>query len=199
MKKALIVGASGLLGEQVARLLEGQFDVIRASASRSAEKVDVSDYRSIQAMFSRIGAVDAIVSTAGMVRFSAWSNSGDADWAHGLANKLMGQVNLVRYGVPFLVRGGSITLTSGVLAQHPMAGSAIVTTVNAAVEGFVRAAAVELGALARVNAVSPGWISETLAAMGKDPAGGVPAADVAALYVRLINSADNGQVISSGN
>ncbi len=56
MKKVLIVGASGLLGLHVSRLLEGRFDVIRASATRSAEKVDVSDRRSIEALFSRVGA-----------------------------------------------------------------------------------------------------------------------------------------------
>lgn len=60
-----------------------------------------------------------------------------------------------------------------------MAGSSIVTTVDAAVEGFVRAAGVELGEHLRVNAVSPGWVAETIQAMGLDPAPGLPAAEVA--------------------
>ena len=49
----------------------------------------------------------------------------------------------------------------------------MVTTVNAAVEAFVRATAVE-PLNVRVNAVSPGWVAETLQAMGRDPAPGIP-------------------------
>ncbi|MGO4305556.1 hypothetical protein [Cupriavidus sp. RAF12] len=56
----------------------------------------------------------------------------------------MGQVNLVRYGVPYITQGGSITLTSGALAQHPVPGGAAVSTVNAGIEAFGRAAALEL-------------------------------------------------------
>ncbi len=55
----------------------------------------------------------------------------------------MGQINVVRYGVKMVRSGGAITLTSGLAAQFPSPGSAIITTVNAAVEAFVRAAAAE--------------------------------------------------------
>jgi NAD(P)-dependent dehydrogenase (short-subunit alcohol dehydrogenase family) len=110
----------------------------------------------------------------------------------------MGQVKVVQVGSGFVTPGGSITLTSGVLAQNPVPGSAMITTVNAAVEGFVRAAAVELGNKIRVNAISPGWVSETLAAMGKDPSTGVPAAEVAKYFTDLINSGGTGQVIVAG-
>jgi NAD(P)-dependent dehydrogenase (short-subunit alcohol dehydrogenase family) len=91
--------------------------------------------------------------------------------------------------------GGAITLTTGVLAQYPMAGSSIVTTVNAAIEGFVRAAGVELGDRLRVNAVSPGWISETMQSMGMDPAPGLPAADVAQRFVTQVNTGAAGSVL----
>ena len=73
-------------------------------------------------------------------------------------------------------------------------GSAIITTVNSAVEAFVRAAAVEPAITIRVNAVSPGWVAETLEAMGRDPAGGIPAADVAAITVRQFREGASGSV-----
>ena len=66
---------------------------------------------------------------------------------------------------------------------------------NAAVEGFVRAAAIEVGRGVRVNAVSPGWVAETLSAMGRDPSPGLPAAQVAERYLRLIDSDANGTVL----
>jgi len=106
----------------------------------------------------------------------------------------MGQVNLVRLGANFVRPQGSIILTTGVLATYPMKGSSIVTTVNAAVEGFVKSAALELEGQVSVNAVSPGWVSETLAYMKMDTAMGLPAIEIADAYVSLINSSQSGIV-----
>ncbi|WP_133665154.1 SDR family oxidoreductase [Paraburkholderia sp. BL10I2N1] len=119
----------------------------------------------------------------------------DEDFAFSLKNKLMGQVNLVRCSVGHVSQGGSLTLTSGVLSQQPMEGSAAVSVVNAGVEAFTRSAALELRGKARVNTVSPGWIAETLASMGRDPANGVPAAVVAQAYKRSLGGDMTGDVI----
>jgi NAD(P)-dependent dehydrogenase (short-subunit alcohol dehydrogenase family) len=146
-------------------------------------------------LFERVGPVDGIACVAGMVRFVPLVQASDEDWAHGLANKLMGQVNIARFGASFVRDGGAITLTTGVLAQYPMPGGTIVTTVNAAVEGFVRAAAVELGPRVRINAVSPGWVTETLQAMGMDQSPGLPAAAVAEQYVRQLENGQSGSVL----
>ncbi|MFC9896094.1 hypothetical protein ACFVMC_20600 [Nocardia sp. NPDC127579] len=47
----------------------------------------------------------------------------------------------------------------------------------------------------RVNSVRPGWISETLEALGRDGAAGTPADKVVDAYLGLIDGAANGQVI----
>ena len=60
---------------------------------------------------------------------------------------------------------GSFTLTSGVLSQEPMQGSTSISMVNAGVEGFVRAAALELPRGIRINVVGPPWVTETLIAL----------------------------------
>ena len=133
-------------------------------------------------------------STAGLVHFRGFKEASDADWQYGLANKLMGQINVVRQGAEHVQPGGAIVLTTGVLAQYPMPGSSIVTTVNAAVEAFVKAAALELNGQVRVNAVSPGWISETLTSMGMDAAAGLPAAEVAKAYQSLLENDSTGAV-----
>ncbi|RDJ98538.1 hypothetical protein DLM46_32950 [Paraburkholderia lacunae] len=100
----------------------------------------------------------------------------------GDENKLTGQVNLVRCSVGHITQGGSLTLTSGILSLHPVTGSAAVGIVNAEVEAFVRSAALELHGKARVNVVSPGWVSETLAATGQAYSADTPAAVVAQAY-----------------
>ena len=195
MKRVLVIGSTGLLGSQIVKALQGRAEVVEASASRAPLKVDIADPASLRRLFEKVGPVDGIVCAAGTARFLPWARATEDDWAHGLANKLMGQVNVVRLGTASVREGGAITLTTGVLAQHPMPGGAIFTTVNAAVEGFARAAAVELGTRVRVNVVSPGWITETLRAMGMDESIGLSAAQAALAYVRQVESGASGSVL----
>lgn len=64
---------------------------------------------------------------------------------------------LVRHGVPLLTRGGSIVCISSICTTQPGWGMTIYTAAKAALEGFVRVAALELGpAGVRINAVRPG-------------------------------------------
>jgi len=195
VSKILVIGAAGLIGERVVEAL-GEEHCIRASRN-SGERVDISDPKSLAALFERVGELDGIVCTGGAARFKPWDQLTDEDWTFSLANKLMGQVNVVRYGMKTVRPGGAITLTTGLAAQYPSPGSAIITTVNAAVEAFVRAAAAEPSISVRVNAVSPGWVAETLQAMGRDPAGGIPAADVAQVVVRQLREGPSGSVAPS--
>jgi NAD(P)-dependent dehydrogenase (short-subunit alcohol dehydrogenase family) len=192
VSKILVIGAAGLIGKDVVKTL-GESECIRASRS-SDERVDISDPKSIAALFARIGMVDGIICTGGAARFKPWSELTDEDWTFSLANKLLGQVNVVRYGLKSVRPGGAITLTTGLASQYPSPGSAIITTVNAAVEAFVRAAAAEPSISVRVNAVSPGWVSETLQAMGRNPAEGIPAAEVAKIAVRQFGEGATGSV-----
>lgn len=107
----------------------------------------------------------------------------------------MGQINLVRIGHPFVGAGGSFTLTSGVLAHHPMVGSAAISLVNAGIEGFARAAALELPRGIRINVVSPPWVTETLQAMGMATAHGLPAERVALAYRASVEGAASGETL----
>ena len=91
--------------------------------------------------------------------------------------------------------GGSITLTTGVLAMQPMPGSASISMVNAGLEGFVRAAALELPRKLRINAVSPPWVRETLVKLGMDPTPGLASADVAKAYVAAVDRAYQGSIL----
>ncbi|HET9636707.1 MAG TPA: hypothetical protein VFP26_12330 [Gemmatimonadaceae bacterium] len=51
----------------------------------------------------------------------------DDDWDLCLGNKLMGQVHVVTLGTDTVGDGGSLTLTSGVLAQEPMVGGTAIS------------------------------------------------------------------------
>ena len=194
--RILIVGATGTIGKAVAAAFGSKHELILASRSKAHERVDLSDAASIRALYKRVGRVDAVVSAAGEAAWKPLAQLEDKDFQFSVGSKLMGQVNLVRYGLDAVSDGGSFTLTSGILATRPTPGGAAISMVNAGVDAFARAAALELPRGLRANVVSPPWVSETLTAMGRDPAGGLPAADVARSYVESVEGKQTGAVIT---
>jgi NAD(P)-dependent dehydrogenase (short-subunit alcohol dehydrogenase family) len=192
--KILVIGATGTIGAAVTQALDARHEVLRASLSRSALAVDLADPESIKRLYAKVGSVDAVVSAAGRAAFGPLLALSGEDFSLGLTSKLMGQVNLVRFGIDALTDRGSFTLTSGFLSRYPMQGSAAISLVNAGLEGFVRAAALDLPRGLRINAVAPGWVSETLVALKRDPGSGVPAAQLAQTYVKLVEGTMTGQI-----
>ncbi|OQX35674.1 MAG: short chain dehydrogenase [Oceanospirillales bacterium LUC14_002_19_P2] len=193
--KILIIGASGTIGKAVTERLKADHQVITANHNSGDYQVDLGNKTSITALFEQVGPVDAVISTTGMAQFGTLEQLSDADYQLGLDNKLMGQVNLVRIGKAYLNKGGSVTLTSGFLAQNPMPGSISLSMVNGALEGFVRAAALELGEPLRVNTVSPVFVTETAQAMGMGTEGTLSAAQTANAYQASIEGKMTGQIL----
>jgi NAD(P)-dependent dehydrogenase (short-subunit alcohol dehydrogenase family) len=193
--RILVIGATGTIGRPLVAALQGRHDLVLASRQQAHEKVDLTDPASIRALYQRVGKLDAVVCVAGEAKFSPLASLTDDDFAFSLKSKLMGQVNIVRYGFDSVNDGGSFTLTSGVLASQPMIGSGAVSLVNSGVEGFGRSAALEAPRGIRVNIISPPWVTETLIAYKMDPAGGMPAADVARAYVDSVEGKQSGRVI----
>ena len=193
--KIILVGATGTIGSAVAEILKEDHEVVAVGHSRGDVRVDLASRPSIEAMFQQIGEFDALVSAAGQANFGSLDELGDDDFRHALENKLMGQVNLVRIGRKHIGYAGSFTLTTGVLSQRPMPGSAAISMVNAAIEGFVRAAALELPQGMRINAVSPVFVKETMVRLGMDPASGMSAAQTAITYKVSVDGNDTGQVL----
>jgi len=194
--KILVIGATGTIGREIVNAFSGEHEVIAASRSGSDVSVDIRDVASIKAMYARVGRVDAVISAAGSGAWKPLEQLTDEDFAVSLGYKLMGQVNVIRYGFASVNDGGSITTTSGVLSKHPMESSAAISLVNSGLEGFTRAAALEAPRGIRVNVVSPPWVTETLMEMGAtDTSHGLPSAAVAQAYVRSVTGGETGQVI----
>lgn len=194
MKKVLVLGVTGLIGRQFETLLAGKAQVVGASLNHPENPVDLSEPQSLKALFEKVGKVDAIFCTAGVANLTPWGETPDSEWEFGIQNKMMGQINTIRFGEQYVNDGGVIVLTSGILAQYPFAGSGIVTTVNAAVEAAIKASVTEIDRI-RINAVSPGWVAETMVAMGMDPEPGMPAQEVAQHYVNLLDDSNSGEIV----
>ena len=194
--KVLVVGASGVLGSAVVTALEAAGDEVIGVSRSTDPGVDVLDDASIGALLERVGEVDAVVATIGSVPFVATPEATTEQFSEGIAGKLMSQVSLVLQAIPHVRDGGSFTLTTGILGQHPIAGSVIAGTVNGGIESFVIGAATDLPRRLRINVVSPNVIEEALPVYGPYFPGfrAVPAAEAAQAYVRSVHGVQTGQV-----
>ncbi|AVF36465.1 short chain dehydrogenase [Rahnella sikkimica] len=194
--KILVIGGTGTLGKAVVSVLGDNHSVITAGKTHGDFQVDITDESSVKALFARTGKLDAIISTTGSLHFGPLEEMTAEQFNTGLQDKLLGQVRIALIGKAFLNDGGSITLTSGIVADEPIRQGANATAVNAAVEGFVRAAAIELPRGIRINGVSPTVVEESLEGYGPFFPGfeAAPAARVAKAYVRSVEGAQTGRI-----
>lgn len=109
----------------------------------------------------------------------------------------MGQVNVVRYGRKCLKKKGSITLTTGILADDPVYQTTSATMVNGGIHSFVQAVAIEMEKKQRVNVVSSGVVMNAYAKYesyfpGHPP---IPMGKMVHGYVRSVEGSVTGEVI----
>ena len=201
--KIIVIGASGTIGRAVVQELEkgGKYDIIRVGRTRGDYQVDITSNDSVTAMFEKIGHVDAIISTAGSLFLGPLSRMSAADFNIGLQDKLLGQVRLALTGQHYLNDRGSITLTTGIAIDEPIAQGANAAAVNAGIEGFVKAAAFETERGIRINAVSPTVLTESMDIFGPFFPGfeSIPAARAALAYRRSVEGVQSGRVFKVGH
>lgn len=197
--KILLVGASGTLGQAVARQLGQQHQILAAGRHSGELRVDLTDDASVAELFARTGPVDAVISTAGKLYFGPLQEMTPEQFNIGLQDKLLGQVRLALVAQHHLNAGGSITLTSGIVSAQPIRDGVNATSVNAALEGFVRAAALELLPRGlRINVVSPNVLIESMAAYGPYFPGfeAVSAQRAALAFQRAVEGIQSGETIT---
>ena len=194
--KILLIGASGTIGQAVLANLSARHEVITVGRTSGTHRADLSQPGSVAALFKAVGKVDAIVSTAGNLHFGPLAEMTPEQFNLGLQDKLLGQVQLALLGQHYLNDGGSITLTSGIVGIEPIRNGANATAVNAAIDGFVAAAAIELARGVRINAVSPTILTESVGSYGPFFPGfeTVPAARAALAYQRSVEGGQTGRV-----
>jgi len=198
--KIIVIGATGTLGRAVVTELGQDNEVISVGLTHGDLQVDLTRDESVEALFAQTGRVDAIIATTGSLFFGPLTAMRAEDFAFGLNDKLLGQVRLSLIGQHHLNDGGSITLTSGIIGSEPIAQGVNATAVNAALEGFVRAAACELPRGLRINVVSPTVLRESVEKYGAFFPGfeSVPAARAALAYRRSVYGVQTGRTFTVG-
>lgn len=195
--KILIIGGNGTIGSKVSSYFSIKHEVLIAGRSGSDLLVELSNSESIEVLFKKIGPLDAIICAAGEAKWAPFNDLSEEDFYIGIRSKLMGQVNLVRIGKKYLNPNGSITLTTGILADDPVIMTTSAAMVNGAIHSFVRAVVLELDNGIRVNAVSLGLVEDAVDKYedyfpGHNP---IPMDKMLRGYIRSVEGKPNGEII----
>jgi len=195
--KILIIGGKGTIGKKVSNHFSKKHEVLIAGRNSGDIVVDIVNSQSIQAMFESIGNIDAVVCIAGDAKWASFDSMTEEDFYIGLKSKLMGQVNLVRIGQNYLNAGGSFTLSTGILADHPVELTSSPAMVNGGIHSFVKAVSMELQNGIRINVVSSGLVEDAVDKYeayfpGHNP---IPMKKVINGYVKSVEGKGTGEII----
>lgn len=195
--KILIIGGYGTIGSKLHSYFTKKHEVLIAGRKGNDYSLNISNSDSIETLFKKIGPVDAIICCAGEAKWAPFNELSEEDFYIGIRSKLMGQVNLVRIGNKYLNSNGSITLTTGILADDPVVMTASAAMVNGAIHSFVKAVVLELENGIRVNAVSPGLVEDAVNKYEDYFPGHLPIPMDKMLkgYIRSVEGRVNGEII----
>ncbi len=195
--KILVIGGNGTIGKKVSQHFAKKHEILIGGRTSGDVIVDIADSNSIKQMFESVGKLDAIVCIAGEAKWAEFDTMTEDDFYIGLKSKLMGQVNLVRIGRQYLNPHGSFTLTTGILADHPVVLTTSAAMVNGGIHSFAKAVSLELENSQRINVVASGLVEDAVEIYedyfpGHNP---IPMKKVVNGYVKSVEGKENGQII----
>lgn len=173
-KSVLVVGGSSGMGLATARAAaEAGAGVTIASRSEdklaraaeavghgvAARRLDATDDVSVEAFFNDAGVWDHVVLSAGAGGRGRLPDIAMEDAHAAMEAKFWAYFRVAR--AARIAPAGSLTFVSGGLGRKPAPGAALVSAVNAAIEGLTIGLAIDL-APTRVNTVSPGIVDTPL-------------------------------------
>ena len=183
-RKALVTGASGGLGEAIARTLHAQGAVVGihgtrkekldALAAELGERVqvfpaDLSDREAVKALGKQaeadLGGVDILVNNAGITRDGLFVRMSDADWDQVLEVNLGSVFRLTRELTHAMMRRryGRIVNITSVVGVTGNPGQANYCASKAGMIGFSKSLAQEIASRnVTVNCVAPGFIESAM-------------------------------------
>jgi 3-oxoacyl-[acyl-carrier protein] reductase len=153
--------ATPFIGEQQARDPQGA----RFQWAPVDGRQDDALGRFVEAVTDRYGGIDVLINNAAVGRFGLFPLMRLGDIDESLEVNLRTNVLLARLCTPSMVarRSGCILNVSSVNALRGNAGVAVYSATKAALDGFTRALARELGpSNIRVNALAPGYFESEM-------------------------------------
>ena len=183
-KNALVTGASGGIGAEIARVLHGAGATVTLSGTRleplealAAELGDrahvvicnLSDAASVEALpklaAEKMGAVDVLVNNAGITRDNLFMRMSDEDWASVLEVNLTSTFRLCRAVLRGMMkaRWGRIVNITSVVGATGNPGQGNYAAAKAGLVGMSKSLAYEVASRGiTVNCVAPGFIETAM-------------------------------------
>jgi len=183
-KNALVTGASGGIGAEIARVLHGagatvglsgtRVDPLQALADELGERAHVlpcnlSDAEAVQALpkaaADAMGSVDVLVNNAGITRDNLFMRMSDEEWASVLEVNLTSTMRLCRGVLRGMMkaRWGRIVNISSVVGATGNPGQGNYAASKAGMIGMSKSLAYEVASRGiTVNAVAPGFIETAM-------------------------------------
>lgn len=181
--RLLSIGANGTIGKIIHSELAKKHEIISAGRNSGDFRIDLSDSNSIEKLFKEVKNIDACICVAGDCYTGDLLSLDEEKLNIGIKNKLLGQVNLVLIGQKYLNNNGSFTLTSGKMGDKPVKNNISKAIVNGGINSFVLSASLELERGIRINAISPGKVSD------------IPIKHLSNAYSKSIEESINGEII----
>ena len=183
-KNALVTGASGGIGGEIARALHKAGAVVTLSGTRIAplealaaelgERVhvatcDLSDAASVEALpklaAEKMGSVDVLVNNAGITRDNLFMRMSDDEWAQVIDVNLTSSFRLMRGVLRGMMkaRWGRIVNITSVVGTTGNPGQANYAAAKAGLVGMSKSLAYEVASRGiTVNCVAPGFIATAM-------------------------------------
>lgn len=171
MKKAIVTGGSGLIGTGVcdALLAKGwevaSFDLKPGEGEARHIDCDLSDEDSVKQAFETLGwsSLDLLVNNGGIADpvNGPLAQLSLADWRKTIDSHLTGAFLMSRAAIPLLNEGGAIVnmISTRAFMSEPHTGAYAAS--KGALFALTHALAISEGPRIRVNAIAPGWISDS--------------------------------------
>ena len=170
-KTALVTGASGGIGAEIARALHAQGAIVALSGTRRealdtlaaelGERAHVLPADLAQPDEAALGKVDILVNNAGLTKDGLAMRMSDADWEKVLNVDLAAPFRLIRAALKFMLRrkAGRIINIGSIVGATGNPGQANYCAAKAGLIGLTKSLAQEVASRGiTVNLVAPGFI-----------------------------------------
>lgn len=162
------------LAEATAKELDPTGEKVLAVKCNVADSDMVKE--AVDQVMAKWGRVDVLINNAGITRDRIFHKMSDDDWYSVININLNGLYNLCKFVVPIMREqesGAIVNMSSTSLLGNP--GQANYSATKAAIQGFTRTMAKELGRKnIRMNCIAPAYIdTEMMRAVGEEKIAGI--------------------------